>query len=102
MKKLAECQGRMGSMNTIRKIEVYSSGCAICNDAIDLVTELACPSCDIKILNMNNDGVAKMAKSLGIKSIPAVAIDGKLVDCCHQSGIDPGKLMEAGLGRPVA
>ncbi|MEE9554480.1 MAG: thioredoxin family protein [candidate division Zixibacteria bacterium] len=89
-------------MSTNRKIEVFTAGCALCNDAVDLVKKLACPSCNIEILDMNNDGVTTRAKNLGIRAIPAVAIDGKLVDCCGQSGIDPGMLIEAGLGKPIA
>ena len=36
--------------------------------------------------------MAKRARELGIRSIPAVAIDGKLGDCCAGRGIDPDVL----------
>jgi hypothetical protein len=37
--------------------------------------------------------------SRGVKSVPAVAINEKLVDCCKNSGIDMISLKEAGLGQ---
>jgi glutaredoxin 3 len=39
------------------------------------------------------------AKALGVRSLPAVVIDGKLVDCCSSSGIVLDVLRGAGLGR---
>ncbi len=39
------------------------------------------------------------AKAYGIKSVPAVAINGKLVDCCNNNGINIDALKAAGLGQ---
>ncbi len=39
------------------------------------------------------------AKEYRIKSVPAVAINGKLVDCCKNNGIDIDALKAAGLGK---
>ncbi|MGH1478949.1 MAG: thioredoxin family protein, partial [Geminicoccales bacterium] len=61
-----------------RKIEIFSAGCAVCEQAIDQVRDAACPSCDIVILDMRDASVAKRAESLGIRSVPAVVIDGAL------------------------
>lgn len=84
-----------------RKVEVFSAGCPVCEEAIQLVRELACPSCEISVLDMNDTQVAKRAKSLGVRAVPAVAIEGKLADCCSGSGIDAQALKQAGLGKPL-
>jgi len=44
---------------------------------------------------------AEVAKGLGIRSIPAVVIDGKLAACCAGRGVDEAVLRAAGLGRPA-
>ena len=84
-----------------RKVEVFSAGCPACREAVQLVQELACSSCEVSVLDMNNIEVAKRAKSLGVRVVPAVVIDGKLADCCSGRGIDAQVLKQAGLGRPL-
>jgi hypothetical protein len=81
-----------------RKIEVYSAGCPACQDTIAMVKRAACPSCDVSVLDMNDPNVASRARSLGIRSVPAVVIDGKLADCCTGRGPDEATLRAAGLG----
>lgn len=85
-------------MATKRKIEVFSAGCGVCQDVVALVQRVACPSCDVSILDMNDPQVASRAKTLGIRSVPAVVIDGKLADCCAGRGPDEATLRAAGLG----
>jgi hypothetical protein len=45
--------------------------------------------------------VAERAKGLGIRSVPAVVIEGKLAGCCAGRGVDVAVLRAAGLGRPA-
>ena len=45
--------------------------------------------------------VADRAKQLGVHSVPAVVIDGKLADCCAGRGPDEATLKAAGLGQPL-
>ena len=85
-------------MTIKRKVEVFSAGCPVCQTAIDLVNRLACPSCEVSVLDMNDIHVAKRARELGVRSVPAVAIDGQLAACCTSAGIDEGALRAAGLG----
>ena len=88
-------------MRQLRKIEVFSAGCPACEETIELVNRVACSSCEVSVLDMNDSQVAKRAKDLGIRSVPSVVIDGKLADCC--AGVGPGEatLRAAGLGQPV-
>jgi glutaredoxin 3 len=89
-------------MNIKRKIEVFSTGCPVCEETIQMVNRLACPSCEVSVLDMNDPQVAKRAKDLGIHSIPAVVIDGRLADCCVGRGPDEATLRAAGLGQPLS
>lgn len=88
-------------MNAKRQIEIFSAGCPVCQDTINLVNSLACASCEISVLDMNDKQVAARATKLGIRSVPAVAINGKLADCCTGRGVDENTLRGAGLGRPL-
>jgi glutaredoxin len=89
-------------MNAKRKIEIFSAGCPTCEEIISRINHLACPSCDVVILDMKEAEVAKRAKNLGVRSVPAVAIDGKLADCCSGRGPDEAVLRAAGLGQPLS
>lgn len=84
------------------KIEIFSAGCPVCDDAVEMVKGIACQSCEVNVLNMKESAVAERAKSLGIRSIPAVVIDGKLADCCAGRGPDEATLKAAGLGEPLS
>ena len=66
-----------------------------------MVRRSACPSCEVTVLDMNDPVVAQRAKDFGIKSIPAVVIDGKLADCCAGRAPDEATLQAAGLGQPL-
>ena len=88
-------------MSDKRRIEVFSAGCPACEETIDLVNQVACPSCEVSVLDMHDAAVASRAKGLGIRSVPSVVIDGKLADCCTGRGPDEATLRAAGLGQPV-
>jgi len=89
-------------MATKRKIEIFSAGCPACETSITRIRELACPSCEITVLDMNEADIAARAKGLGIESVPAVVIDGKLADCCAGRSLDEDVLKAAGLGTPLS
>ncbi len=89
-------------MATQRQIEIFSAGCAVCEDTIKLVNSMACPSCNVAVLDMNQADVAARAAQLGIRSVPAVVVDGKLADCCSGRGPDEAALKAAGIGTPLA
>lgn len=88
-------------MSIKQKIEVFTSGCPVCNEAVDLINRLACDECEVNVLDMHDAQVAKRAKGLGIQSIPAVVLDGKLASCCAGRGVNESSLRAAGLLCPV-
>jgi glutaredoxin len=86
-------------MTKKRKMEIFSAGCAICNEAIEAVKREACPSCDIVVHDMRDMQIVRRAKDFGIQSVPAVVIDGNLSSCCTARGIDIEALKSEGLGK---
>jgi glutaredoxin 3 len=88
-------------MATKRTVEIFSAGCSACEETIAQVRQAACPSCDVTVLDMHNPEVARRAKSLGIRSLPAVVINGTLADCCSGRGVDVSTLRAAGLGQAL-
>ncbi len=88
-------------MTKKRKVEIFSADCPICREAVLLVESIACEACDISVLEMSDELVAERARRLGIRSLPAIAIDGVLADCCVGRGIDEAALRRAGVGQPL-
>ena len=88
-------------MDNKRKVEIFSAGCGCCEETIRLVKSIACPSCDITVLDMKQADVAERAKNLGVRSVPAVVINGELAGCCAERGPDEVTLRAAGLGVPL-
>ncbi len=89
-------------MSGKRQVEVFSAGCSLCDDAVEVVRRLACESCDVTVLSMLEPDVAARAKSLGIRSVPAVVVDGKVASCCADRGVDESALRAAGVGKPLS
>ena len=84
-----------------RKVEIFSAGCGCCEETIKLVKSIACPSCDIMVLDMKRSDIAERAQRLGVRSIPAVVINGELATCCAGRGPEEATLRAAGLGVPL-
>ena len=89
-------------MNATRTVEIFSAGCPACEETVELVSRVACPSCEVTVLDMKHPDVASRAKRLGIRSVPAVVIDGRLAECCAGRGPDEQMLRAAGLGQPLS
>ena len=82
-------------MTTNKKIEVFSAGCSTCKETIELVRRIAGSSHEVVIHDMHQSEVASKAKSYGVRSVPAVVIDGKLAGCCAGRGPDEQVLRSA-------
>ncbi len=88
-------------MSIKQKIEIFSSGCPVCNEAVDLIHRLACDECEVSVLDMHDTQVANRAKELGVQSVPAIVLDGTLASCCTGHGVNESSLRAAGLLCPV-
>lgn len=89
-------------MAETRKVEVFSAGCPACEEVVRLVQSLACPSCDVTVLDMHDPDVANRARGIGVRPLPAVVIDGQLATCCSGPGPNKATLKSAGLGQPIS
>ena len=88
-------------MNAKRKVEVFSAGCLVCNEAVEMIKRISCLDCEINVLDMNDPAVAGRANSLGIRSVPAIVIDGTLAECCAGRGPDEATLRATGIGESL-
>lgn len=85
-----------------RKIEVFSAGCVVCAPVIELVKSIADEKYnEITIYDLvkqceTKECVAKV-KEYQIKRLPAIAINGKLIDCCILNSITKEDLINAGV-----
>ena len=82
-------------MSIRKKIEVFSAGCSACKEAIELVKRLAGSSHEVGIHDINKSEIASRAKKYGIRSVPAVVIEGKLASCCAARGLEEHVLRSA-------
>jgi glutaredoxin 3 len=65
-------------MDNKRKVEIFSAGCALCQEVIDVVRREAGSSFEVIVRNMMDARSLGRAEELGIRSVPAVVIDGTL------------------------
>lgn len=84
-----------------RNVEIFSAGCPACDETVKLVQSVACPSCDVTVLDMNEPALASRAGSMGIRSVPAVVVAGRLAGCCRNGGPEESSLGAAGIGQPM-
>lgn len=89
-------------MKNKRKVEIFSAGCAACEEAIATVRRIACDSCETEVLDMHQPAVAARASQLGISRVPAIVIDGALAECCAAGPVNEEVLRSAGIGVPLA
>ena len=90
---------------TKRKIEVFTAGCSVCSPVVDMVKSMACADCEVIVYNLaepcESRECVEKAKTYGIKALPAVAVNGKLLSCCQNKGVSEAELRSAGIGQRV-
>lgn len=86
-------------MTTTRRVEVFTAGCPVCDQTVQMVQRIACDSCEVEVLDLSDEQAARRAEELGIRSVPAIAINGELASCCAGRGVDEETLLNAGIGR---
>jgi len=86
-----------------RRVEVFTAGCPLCEETVGLVRSLACPSCEVQIYDLRegcatNECREKVVR-YSVTAVPAVAVNGVLLDCCRRGPIDAAALRAAGIGQ---
>ena len=89
-------------MTERRTVEIFSAGCAICRETVSLVESMACESCAVNVLDIQDRGVAERARQLGRNFLvlnghePRQHLDD--VHLAPEGAIDRGKLNADGAG----
>ncbi|HEU0228164.1 MAG TPA: hypothetical protein VFQ86_10515 [Arachidicoccus soli] len=89
-------------MENKRIIEVFTAGCIICEPTVEMVRRMACSFCEIIIYDLSKSCDTKeciqKAQQYGIKSLPAIAVNGILLNCCQNKGVSEAELRKVGIG----
>jgi len=88
-------------MSDTRTVEVFTAGCPLCDDVVDLVQSIACDSCDVQAVSLQDEAGVQRAEEVGVKTVPAVAVNGTLADCCREGSVEEYDLRAAGIGTPL-
>lgn len=89
-------------MENKRIIEVFTAGCPVCEPTVEMVRKMACSSCEVKVYDLSKPCETKeclqKVKDYGIKSLPAIAVNGVLLNCCQNKGVSEAELAKSGIG----
>ncbi len=88
-------------MSKSRTVEVFTANCPLCSDVVDTVRDMACDSCKVRVVSLQDESGVQRAREVGVQSVPAVAINGTLASCCQGRGVPREALREAGVGVPI-
>jgi thioredoxin family protein len=87
-----------------RNIEVFTAGCPLCDPVVNMVKETACENCEITVYDLieqcEDEICLDKVKAYGVKNVPSVVVDGKLLDCCNRE-ITREDLISAGVGQSL-
>lgn len=88
-----------------RNVEVFTANCPVCDPVVAMVKELACNDCEITIYDLVKQCEDKTCMDklvqYQVKRVPAIAVNGKLLECCQNQEITRDSLIEAGIGQPL-
>jgi len=81
------------------KVEVFTAGCKFCGNVETEVREVVADQHEVVVYNLGNkdtyNDYSKKAKTYGIKTLPAVVVEGSLLSCCKQNGFSKDQLIAA-------
>lgn len=85
-----------------RTIELFTAGCLVCNPVVEMVTSIANKEYnEITVYDLVKQWETKecvtKVKDYGIKRLPSIAIDGKLMECCKSHAITKEDLINGGI-----
>jgi hypothetical protein len=83
-----------------RRVEIFSAGCRTCTSTIEQLRQVIDPRHEIVVHDLHaNDVAAERAEAFGIRTVPAVVVDGSLLACCKNKGPTLQELYAAGLAK---
>jgi glutaredoxin 3 len=75
-------------------IEVFSAGCPLCLEAVQLIRTLAHDSWRVHVYNMETSDSFGKVREYGVTRVPSVAIDGRLASCCRSERLSEAVLRD--------
>lgn len=84
-----------------RTVEIFTAGCPLCEETVNLVNRIACHLCAVTVHSMQDPGTCERAKDLRIHAIPVVVVNNRLAACCAAGGVDEAGLRAEGVGQPL-
>jgi hypothetical protein len=81
-----------------KQVEIFTAGCPVCEPVVELVKDTASSNCEITIYNLSEISNHSVYKKYNIKRLPAIAVNGKLLECCKKIEITKEDLISAGIG----
>jgi len=68
------------------KVEIFTAGCPVCDQGVQLVREVAGEGHEVIVHYLRQDErAAERAFSYGVRTVPAVVVDGSLLGCCQNT-----------------
>ncbi len=79
-----------------KRIEVFTAGCAICQSTVEMVKSVVGTLHEVVIYNVTDQKEAmNKAQDYGVKSLPAIAVNGTLLSCCQERKVCESELRKA-------
>lgn len=67
-------------MSAKKKIEVFTAGCPLCNETLELVKNAVTDcGCEVIERRCSGDEQCNEAKQYGVKAMPTVVVDGRIM-----------------------
>lgn len=86
-----------------RQIEIFTANCPVCDPVVQMVKDLVCDNCEVTTYDLVKQCEDKTCLSkieeYGVKRLPAIAVNGKLLDCCQINTPTKENLVSAGIGK---
>lgn len=100
--KLIKESQEVNAMVTKRRVEIFTAGCILCQEAVKTVRRLACPSCEVVVYDLIKQCESKecldKVRDYGVSRVPTIVVDGKIAECCTASRPSIEELKAAGIG----
>lgn len=69
------------------KVEIFTAGCPLCDETVKTVKKIVKQN-EIVVYNLKEKYDSDQLKKYGINTIPAVVVNGKLLNCCKSNKLD--------------
>lgn len=54
-------------MSSTRTVEVFTASCPLCEDVVAQVREIACDSCDVQVVSLQEEAGSHRADEIGVE-----------------------------------